>query len=55
MKHQRLTLPDNNSWTKVKVLPHNIKQLSLALLGGPVVEDRNGEGMGNSDGIGYLI
>lgn len=49
------TLPDNDSRTEIKVLLHNVKQLSLTLVGGPIVEDRNGEGMGNSNGIGHLI
>lgn len=49
------TLPHNDPRAEVKVLPHNVKQLPLALLRGPVVEDRNGEGVGNSNGIGHLI
>lgn len=49
------TLPDNNSRAEVKVFPHNVKQFPLTLVGRSIVEDRNGEGMGNSNGIGYLI
>lgn len=48
-------LPDNDSRTEIKVPLHNVKQLSLTLVRGPVVEDGNGEGMGNSDSIGNLI
>lgn len=49
------TLPDNDSRTEVKVLLYNVKQLPLTLIGGSIVEDRNGEGVGNSNGIGHLI
>lgn len=47
-------IPHDNSWTEVKVFLHNVQQLPLALLGGPIVEDGDREGMGNSNSIGYL-
>lgn len=52
IRHRRI--PHDNSRTEVKVLRHNFQQLLLALLGGPVVEDGDGEWMGDSNSIGYL-
>lgn len=47
-------IPHNNSWTEIKVLPHNVQQLHLVLLGRPIVEDGDRERVGNSNSIGYL-
>lgn len=49
------TLPDNDSRTEIKVPLHNVKKFLFSLLRGPIVEDGNGEGMGNSNGIGHLV
>ena len=46
--------PDNNTWSKVKVLVNDLEKLFLCLLGGTVGEQGNGEGVGHSDGVGYL-
>lgn len=47
-------LPHDFSRTEVEVLRHNVQQLLLALLGGPVVEDGHGERVGHADSIGDL-
>lgn len=52
MRHHRI--PHYDSRTKVKVLLHNFQQLLLTPLGGPKVEDGDGEWMGNANSIGYL-
>lgn len=44
-------LPHDFSRTEVKVLRHDVQQLLLALLGGPIVEDGDGERVGHSDSI----
>lgn len=49
-----LRIPHDNSWTEVKVLHHDVQKLFLALRGGPIVEDGDREGVGNSNGIGNL-
>lgn len=48
------TLPDYDTWAEVKVLLHYIKQFPLALFGGAIVKDGNGERMGYANGIGHL-
>lgn len=47
-------IPHDNSWTEVKVLPHNVQQLLLALLGGSIRKDGDRYGMGNTNSVGYL-
>lgn len=47
-------LPDNDTRAEVKVLFHDFQHLLLAPLGGPVVKDRDGQGVGHSNGIGHL-
>lgn len=48
------TLPDNDSRAEIKVPLHNVKQLSLTLVGGPIMEDGDGQRMGNSNCVGHL-
>lgn len=48
-------LPDNDSRAEVKVLPHDVEQLPFALVGRPVMEDGNGQRMGDSDGVRHLL
>lgn len=54
MQLRHHSIPHYNSWTEVKVLVHNVQKLLFSFLGGPIVEDGDREGMGDSNGVGHL-
>lgn len=48
------TLPDDDTRAEVEVLLHDLQQLLLAPLGGPIVEDGDGQGVSHSNGVRHL-
>lgn len=46
--------PDDDAWPQVKVLVNDLQQLLLALVGGAVGEEGDGQRVGHSNGIRHL-
>lgn len=49
------TLPDNDSRAQIKIPLHNVQQLSLTFVGGSIMEDGDGQWVGNTNSVGHLM
>lgn len=49
------TLPDNDSRAQIKIPLHDVQQLSLTLVGGSIMEDGDGQWVGNTNRVGHLM